>query len=90
MPKYENDFYFEREKSENNYGDIPSGQWDLMRLIEQKPYWRKPQGKPILLKKTLILDNDPYEGSWTSQNKLNAADKLLGLQEEGFELSNMS
>lgn len=86
MPKYENDFYFEREKSENNYGDIPSGQWDLMRLIEQKPYWRKPQGKPILLKKTLILDNDPYEGSWTSQNKLNAADKLLGLQEEGFEL----
>lgn len=84
--EFYDDFYYEKELSDSQYGDVPTSVWNLTRLIQQKPYWKKYQGKTKRYKKTLIFETYLTLGTQSIEERTVMACLLLGLQGAGFKI----
>ncbi len=82
MPYY-SDLYYKFKRSASAYTYTPTGQLNINRLIQNKPYWRKRSNKTQELKKTLILA-DWTAGSWDEEKITKVKKVLEDLLKQGF------
>ena len=90
MPMIDDEFYFERELSQSEYGSTPNGNLAVNRLIQQKTCWKKPRGKTMRENKTLLFEDNFLAKLSGDDNKLKVLINLAELHAAGFELNYIS
>jgi hypothetical protein len=73
-------FYYE-DSSEEDYGSLPSNQLSVPRFIANQPCWKKPFGKSIKIKKTLIVNISRNDFDVISQHHSRLLENHLDLLE---------
>ncbi|BCA94633.1 hypothetical protein TUM19329_09940 [Legionella antarctica] len=75
------------ESSERTYCSTANngGVIDVGRMLQNKPFWRQPQGMTLEMNKTLII-NDPAIACWDHNQCIVAAERFNVLQQEGFKI----
>lgn len=82
---YPNIFYYLAKDASENYRRQPPGLPKIERLIQDKPYWQKPNPKSELKQKALILA-DWTADKWPSEKTDRVKDRLGQLIEDGFKI----
>ncbi len=82
---YPDHFYYIQKSEHNTYSTEPEGQLEVNRLINDKPYWKKPGGcEP---QKKLLIITDWMASSWSATQIAEIQKQLRQLLTEGFPLA---
>lgn len=85
MFSYPDFFYYKNSKETASFSLVPSGQPDIDRFIQQKPYWKQPVDDAIYQQKALVIV-DWTAAAW-SADKISAVEFCLEkLLADGFKL----
>ena len=84
MP-YPNEFYYSESHSNVSYGETPTGNLDVGRLIHGQPYWISPSlPREPKQKKLILADFSAF--SWTEDKIKKVQVELKRLMDEGFAI----